>query len=77
MFILFKGFFVQPTSILKFFGAALNNGNNLVLTKTFDVKGTTFSAKVGTVIHKIHLVAYNKEQIDGKVNGAQFVIHPK
>ena len=59
------------------FGAVLQNGDNVVLTKTLDVKGATFSAKVGTVVHKIHLVADNNEQIEGKVNGSQIVILTK
>jgi protein PhnA len=59
------------------FGAVLQNGDNVVLTKTLDVKGATFSAKVGTVVRKIHLVADNAEQIEGKVNGANIVILTK
>jgi protein PhnA len=59
------------------FGAVLSNGDNVVLTKTLDVKGATFSAKVGTVVRKIHLVADNAEQIEGKVNGSQIVILTK
>lgn len=59
------------------FGAVLSNGDNVVLTKTLDVKGATFSAKVGTVVHKIRLVADNAEQIEGKVNGSQIVILTK
>lgn len=59
------------------FGAVLQNGDNVVLTKTLDVKGATFSAKVGTVVRKIHLVADNPEQIEGKVNGSLIVILTK
>lgn len=59
------------------FGAVLQNGDNVVLTKTLDVKGATFSAKVGTVVRKIRLVADNDEQIEGKVNGSQIVILTK
>jgi protein PhnA len=59
------------------FGALLQNGDNVVLTKTLDVKGATFNAKVGTVVRKIHLVADNPEQIEGKVNGALIVILTK
>ncbi len=59
------------------FGALLSNGDNVVLTKTLDVKGATFNAKVGTVVRKIHLVADNPEQIEGKVNGSLIVILTK
>ena len=59
------------------FGAVLHHGDNVVLTKTLDVKGATFSAKVGTVVRKIRLVADNPEQIEGKVNGSQIVILTK
>jgi protein PhnA len=59
------------------FGAVLQNGDNVVLTKSLDVKGATFSAKVGTVVRKIHLVADNAEQIEGKVNGTSIVILTK
>jgi protein PhnA len=59
------------------FGAVLSNGDNVVLTKTLDVKGATFNAKVGTVVRKIHLVADNPEQIEGKLNGSLIVILTK
>jgi protein PhnA len=59
------------------FGAELKNGDNVVLVKTLDVKGATFSAKVGTVVRKIRLVDGNVEQIEGKVNDAQIVILTK
>jgi len=59
------------------FGAVLSNGDNVVLVKTLDVKGATFSAKPGTVVRKIHLVENNPEQIEGKVNGSQIVILTK
>ncbi len=59
------------------FGAPLHNGDNVVLTKSLDIKGATFNAKVGTVVRKIHLVADNAEQIEGRVNGALIVILTK
>ena len=71
---------INPDDVVKHldcFGAVLNNGDNVVLTKTLDVKGATFSAKVGTVVHKIRLVADNPEQIEGRVNGSQIVILTK
>jgi protein PhnA len=70
----------DPDDIVKHldcFGAVLNNGDNVVLVKTLDVKGATFSAKVGTVVRKIRLVDDNPEQIEGKVNDAQIVILTK
>ncbi len=71
---------VNPEDLVKHvdcFGAALNNGNNVVLIKTLDVKGATFNAKVGTVVRKIHLLADNAEQIEGRVNGSMIVILTK
>jgi len=71
---------INPDDIVKHldcFGAVLKQGDNVVLTKTLDVKGATFSAKVGTVVHNIRLVADNNEQIEGKVNGSQIVILTK
>ncbi len=59
------------------FGAVLESGDAVVLTKTLDVKGATFSAKVGTVVRNIRLVQDNIEQIEGKVNGSQIVILTK
>lgn len=70
----------DPDDVVKHldcFGAVLNNGDNVVLVKTLDVKGATFSAKVGTVVRKIRLVEDNPEQIEGKVNDAQIVILTK
>ncbi len=59
------------------FGAVLVSGDNVVLTKTLEVKGATFNAKVGTVVHNIHLVAGNTDQIEGRVNGSMIVILTK
>lgn len=59
------------------FGAVLQSGDSVVLTKTLDVKGATFSAKVGTVVRNIRLVQDNIEQIEGKVNGTSIVILTK
>ena len=59
------------------FGAISQSGDNVVLTKTLDVKGATFNAKVGTVVHNIHLVAGNTDQIEGRVNGSMIVILTK
>ena len=59
------------------FGAVLLSGDNVVLTKTMDAKGATFSAKVGTVVHNIRLVLDNIDQIEGRVNGSQIIILTK
>lgn len=59
------------------YGAILQNGDNVVLTKSLDVKGSTVNAKVGTVIHNIRLVASNTEQIEGRIEGQQIVILTK
>lgn len=58
-------------------GAVLQDGDSVVLIKTLDVKGATFSAKMGTVVKKIRLVEDNSEQIEGRVNGSQIVILTK
>jgi protein PhnA len=71
---------VDPEDIVKHvdcFGTVLQNGDNVVLTKTLDVKGATFNASVGTVVRKIHLVADNPEQIEGRVNNSMIVILTK
>ena len=71
---------VNPEDLIKHldcFGATLQNGDNVVLTKSLEIKGATFNAKVGTVVRKIHLVADNPEQIEGRVNGALIVILTK
>jgi protein PhnA len=59
------------------FGAILQSGDNVVLTKSLDVKGSSVNAKVGTVVRNIRLVANNTEQIEGKIEGQQIVILTK
>ncbi len=59
------------------YGAILKNGDNVVLTKSLDVKGSSVNAKVGTVIHNIRLVSSNTEQIEGRIEGQQIVILTK
>lgn len=59
------------------FGALLQNGDNVVLTKSLDVKGSTINAKVGTVVRNIRLVADNTEQIEGRIEGQLIVILTK
>ena len=59
------------------YGAILQNGDNVVLTKSLDVKGSTINAKIGTVVRNIRLVNDNTEQIEGRVEGQQIVILTK
>ncbi|MDX3912089.1 MULTISPECIES: PhnA domain-containing protein [Olivibacter] len=58
-------------------GNMLQNGDSVVLTKTLDVKGSSLSAKLGTVVKNIRLVEDNPEQIEGKVEGQLIVILTK
>ena len=55
-------------------GAILNAGDNVVLIKDLNVKGTSFTAKRGTVVRNISLDRENSDYIDGKVNGQHIVI---
>ena len=58
-------------------GARLFEGDTVVLIKTLDVKGSTISVKLGTVVKNIRLVHDNIEQIEGKVEGQTIVILTK
>ncbi|HLP22374.1 MAG TPA: PhnA domain-containing protein [Chitinophagales bacterium] len=58
-------------------GQILQDGDNVVLTKTLDVKGSNLNAKLGTVVKGIKLVADNVEQIEGKIEGQTIVILTK
>lgn len=58
-------------------GNVLQDGDNVVLTKTLDVKGSSLNAKLGTVVKGIKLVADNVEQIEGKIEGQTIVILTK
>lgn len=58
-------------------GNILQNGDSVVLTKTLDVKGSSLSAKLGTVVKNIRLVEDNAEQIEGRVEGQLIVILTK
>jgi protein PhnA len=55
----------------------LENGDTVILVKTLDVKGSSLSAKLGTVVKNIKLVADNKEQIEGRIEGQLIVILTK
>ncbi len=58
-------------------GAVLEAGDTVTLVKDLDVKGANFTAKRGTAVRGIRLVADNPEQIEGKVSGQQIVILTK
>ncbi|MFK7906913.1 MAG: PhnA domain-containing protein [Chitinophagales bacterium] len=58
-------------------GTELQAGDTVVLIKTLNVKGSSFSAKRGTSVRRISLVHDNPEHIEGKVNGQQIVILTK
>ena len=58
-------------------GTRLYEGDTVVLVKTLDVKGSTLSAKLGTVVKNIRLVHDNTEQVEGKVEGQTIVILTK
>ena len=58
-------------------GAVLDRGDTVTLIKDLNVKGANFTAKRGTTVRGISLVAENHEQIEGRVNGQQIVILTK
>lgn len=58
-------------------GNILQDGDNISLVKSLDVKGSTIQAKQGTVVHNIRLVKDNTEQIEGRVEGQLIVILTK
>ena len=58
-------------------GVVLQGGDTVVLIKDLDVKGGGFTAKRGTAVRGITLVADNPEHIEGRVNGQQIVILTK
>lgn len=58
-------------------GTRLYEGDTVVLTRTLDVKGSTLSAKLGTVVKNIRLDPNNVEQIEGRVEGQMIVILTK
>lgn len=55
-------------------GAVLTAGDTVTLIKDLNVKGANFTAKRGTAVRGISLVADNPEHIEGRVNGQQIVI---
>lgn len=58
-------------------GALLHTGDTVVLIKDLEVKGANFTAKRGTAVKNISVVADNAEQIEGRVNGQHIVILTK
>lgn len=58
-------------------GSLLTAGDSVVLTKTLDVKGSSLSAKLGTVVKNIRLVEDNTDQIEGRIEGQVIVILTK
>ena len=55
-------------------GTTLESGDTVTLIKDLDVKGGNFTAKRGTVVRGISLVADNPEHIEARVNGQRIVI---
>lgn len=55
----------------------LQNGDTVILIKTLDIKGSSLTAKLGSVIKNIRLAEDNKEQIEGKIDGQLIVILTK
>ncbi len=58
-------------------GALLTAGDAVVLIKDLPVKGAGFTAKRGTAVRNISLVADNAEHIEGRVEGQRIVILTK
>lgn len=58
-------------------GVVLQAGDTVTLTKDLNVKGAGFTAKRGTAVRGISLVADNPEHIEGRVSGQQIVILTK
>lgn len=55
-------------------GAILQAGDTVTLIKDLNVKGANFTAKRGTAVRGISLVADNSEHIEGRVEGQRIVI---
>lgn len=55
-------------------GVTLNAGDTVVLIKDLPVKGAGFTAKRGTSVRSISLVADNTGHIEGRVEGQRIVI---
>lgn len=55
-------------------GVVLASGDTVVLIKDLNVRGAGFTAKRGTSVRGISLVAENDAQIEGRVEGQRIVI---
>lgn len=55
-------------------GVVLAAGDTVVLIKDLPVKGAGFTAKRGTAVRGISLVAENAGHIEGRVDGQRIVI---
>ncbi len=55
-------------------GAVLASGDTVTLIKDLKVKGAGFTAKRGTAVRNIGLVADNAQHIEGRVNDQRIVI---
>ena len=55
-------------------GTLLATGDTVTLIKDLEVKGANFTAKRGTVVRGISLVADNPGQVEARVNGQRIVI---
>ena len=58
-------------------GAILEAGDTVTLIKDLNVKGANFTAKRGTAVRNISLVADNAEHIEGRINAQQIIILSK
>ncbi|MEO9528176.1 PhnA domain-containing protein [Roseibium sp.] len=56
------------------YGAVLSSGDTVTLIKDLKVKGAGFTAKRGTAVRNIGLVADNPAHIEGRVNDQRIVI---
>ncbi len=59
------------------YGALLQDGDTVILTKSLDVKGSTVNARVGTVVKNIRTVKDNTDQVEGRIEGQLIVILTK
>tara|TARA_B100002049_G_scaffold90061_1_gene66376 strand:- start:406 stop:918 length:513 start_codon:yes stop_codon:yes gene_type:complete len=64
----------QPSAHRDSNGVPLSAGDTVVLIKDLTVKGAGFTAKRGTAVQRISLVADNPAHIEGRVEGQRIVI---
>jgi protein PhnA len=64
----------QATAHVDSNGVPLATGDTVVLIKDLPVKGAGFTAKRGTAVQRISLVADNPAHIEGRVDGQRIVI---